>query len=57
MATPDNKYGIDRWTSNGYGIKLGPLTAEDKKAAAEVNAELSAARKKANQRKPTVKKK
>lgn len=34
--------GVDRWTSNGYGVKLGPIPEANKKAIAEVNAQLAA---------------
>lgn len=38
--------GIDRWTSNGYGIVNGPVSAVDKKRIAKLNAEMDAAKKK-----------
>lgn len=38
--------GIDRWTSNGYGIVNGPVSAADKKRIAKLNAEMDAAKKK-----------
>ena len=34
--------GVDRWTSNGYGIVNVPLTDEQKEHIAKVNAELAA---------------
>ena len=39
---PGMESGVDRWTSNGYGIVNGPLTDEQKKRIAKVNAELAA---------------
>ena len=50
----ENKQGIDRVTSNGYGVKLNPLTAEQKKGIAQLNRELSG---KAPAKKPAPKKK
>lgn len=38
--------GVDRWTSNGYGIVNGPVSAADKKRIAKLNAELAGAKKK-----------
>lgn len=63
MATRDNKYGVDRWTSNGHGIKVGPQTPEQKEAIKRINAELAASakveknKKKPAQKKPTAKRK
>ena len=34
--------GVDRWTNNGYGITVQPLSAEQKARVAKVNAELKA---------------
>lgn len=39
---PEMESGVDRWTSNGYGIVNGPLTDEQKERIAKVNAELAA---------------
>lgn len=39
---PEMESGVDRWTSNGYGIMNGPLTDEQKERIAKVNAELAA---------------
>ena len=38
--------GVDRWTSNGYGIVNGPVSAADKKRIAKLNAELAGGKKK-----------
>lgn len=55
MATKKNltpkETGIDRWTSNGYGIVNGSVSAERKKRIAKVNAELAAAKKKSTPKK------
>lgn len=50
----ENSQKIDRFTSNGYGVKLSPLTAEQKKGIAQLNKELSG---KAPAKKPAPKKK
>lgn len=50
----ENPQKIDRFTSNGYGVKLAPLTAEQKKGIAQLNKELSG---KAPVKKPAPKKK
>ena len=50
----ENPQKIDRFTSNGYGVKLSPLTAEQKKGIAQLNKELSG---KAPAKKPAPKKK
>ncbi len=39
---PEPESGIDRWTSNGYGIVSDPPTDEQKERIAKVNAELAA---------------
>ena len=39
---PEPESGIDRWTSNGYGIVSAPLTDEQRERIAKVNAELAA---------------
>ncbi len=57
MATRDNKYGIDRWTSNGHGIKAGAQTPEQKEAVKRVNAELAAAKAEKRKQKPATKRK
>ena len=51
----ENKQGIDRFTSNGYGIVGGPVSAERKKAVAQIQKELDA--KKQPAKKPAPKKK
>lgn len=59
MATKrkDRLDGTDRWTSKGYGIVPGPLSAKEKAEIAELNKELDAARKKKKSAtKPTTKK-
>ena len=33
--------GSDRWTSNGYGSKMGPQTEAQRKQIAQLNAELA----------------
>ena len=38
----ENKQGIDRFTSNGYGLVSGPVSAERKKAVAQLQKELDA---------------
>ena len=38
-------HGTDRFTSNGYGITVAPLSEEHKKRVAEVNAEIAARQK------------
>lgn len=38
---PEMESGVDRWTSNGYGIVNGSLTDEQKERIAKLNAELS----------------
>lgn len=56
MATKTKKDrldGTDRWTSKGYGIKAGPLTAAQKADIAALNKELSAGKK---AKKPAAKK-
>jgi hypothetical protein len=50
--TKDRIDGTDRFTSKGYGIVPGPLTAKQKAEIAELNKELNAAKKK----KPAAKK-
>ena len=55
MATKTKKDrldGTDRWTSKGYGIKPGPLTAAQKADIAKLNKELDAKKAK----KPATKK-
>lgn len=42
VEPPEMESGVDRWTSNGYGIVNGPLTDEQKERIAKVNAELAA---------------
>lgn len=39
---PEMESGVDRWTSNGYGIVSAPLTDEQRERIAKVNAELAA---------------
>lgn len=39
---PEMESGVDRWTSNGYGIVSAPLTDEQKERIAKVNAEFAA---------------
>ena len=41
-AKKDRLDGTDRWTSKGYGIKLGPLTEKEKADIAKLNKELDA---------------
>lgn len=48
--------GVDSWTSNGYGIVGGPVSAERKKAIDQINADL-AAKKRQSGKQPTKKKK
>ena len=45
-APSNGKNGIDRWTSNGVGIKLSPMSAAQKKQIERLNKELSGAHKK-----------
>lgn len=40
-AKANGPHGVDRWTSNGYGISVGPLPDSVKKAVAEINAQQS----------------
>lgn len=61
MATKkkDRIDGTDRWTSKGYGIVPGPLTAKQKAEIAELNREIEAeqkAKKSAAKKKPAAKK-
>lgn len=58
MATKkkDRLDGTDRWTSKGYGIVPGPLSAKEKAEIAELNKELDAARKKKSSTKSATKK-
>lgn len=42
VEPPEMESGVDRWTSNGYGIVNVPLTDEQKERIAKVNAELAA---------------
>lgn len=58
MATKkkDRLDGTDRWTSKGYGIVPGPLSAKEKAEIAELNKELDAARKKKSATKSATKK-
>lgn len=59
MATKkknDRLDGTDRWTSKGYGIVPGPLSAKERAEIAELNKELDAAKKKKSAAKPTTKK-
>ena len=42
VEPPGMESGVDRWTSNGYGIVNVPLTDEQKERIAKVNAELAA---------------
>ena len=44
--TKDRIDGTDRFTSKGYGIVPGPLTAKQKAEIAELNKELNAKKKK-----------
>ena len=39
---PEMESGVDRWTSNGYGIVSDPPTDEQRERIAKVNAELAA---------------
>lgn len=49
MATSKKKNdrldGTDRWTSKGYGIKPGPLTAAQKADVEKMNKEFAAQKK------------
>lgn len=54
--TKENKTGVDSWTNNGHGIKSAPVSAERKKAIAEVQREIDA-QKKGNGGKTPAKKK
>lgn len=61
MATKkkDRIDGTDRWTSKGYGITPGPMTAKQKAEIAELNREIEAdqrAKKSAAKKKPATKK-
>jgi len=61
MATKkkDRIDGTDRWTSKGYGITPGPMTAKQKAEIAELNREIEAeqrAKKSATKKKPATKK-
>lgn len=60
MATKkkDRIDGTDRWTSKGYGITPGPMTAKQKAEIAELNREIEAEQKakKSAAKKPTTKK-
>lgn len=58
MATKkkDRLDGTDRWTSKGYGIVPGPLSAKEKAEIAELNKELDTARKKKSATKSATKK-
>lgn len=40
------KDSTDRWTSNGYGLKSEPVSAERKARIAQINKELAAGKKK-----------
>lgn len=42
--------GVDSWTSNGYGITSGPVSAERKKAIAKINADLAKKKKTAKKK-------
>ena len=53
-AKANGPHGVDRWTSNGYGISVGPLPDSVKKAVAEINAQQSGGAKKST---PAKKKK
>lgn len=53
-AKANGPHGVDRWTSNGYGISVGPLPDSVKKAVAEINAQQSGSVKKST---PAKKKK
>ncbi len=54
MATKKDRIdGTDRFTSKGYGIVPGPLTAKQKAEIAELNKELDKAKK---SKKPATKK-
>ena len=35
-AKKENKLGVDRWTNNGYGLKLNPPTEKQKKAIEKI---------------------
>ena len=54
MARNKYKDNVDRWTTNGLGIQVSPLTEEHKKRVEAVKKELAeqeAARKKAQSKK------
>ena len=38
---PDHPSGADRWTSNGYGIRVVPNTPEQQAIVDQINAELA----------------
>lgn len=42
MAGKKKNMGIDRWTSNGYGITVNKPTPEQKETARQINAEVAA---------------
>lgn len=44
-AKANGPHGVDRWTSNGYGVQVGHIPDSVKKAAAEWNAQQSGAKK------------
>ena len=53
-ARKDKRGGIDstdRWTSNGYGLKSEPVSAERKARIAQINKELAAGKKKPAEKK------
>jgi uncharacterized protein (DUF1778 family) len=41
-APAEGPHGVDRWTSNGYGLVVGEPSETQKKAVAEYNAEIAA---------------
>ena len=53
-AKATGPHGVDRWTSNGYGIQVGFVPDSAKKALAEINAQQSGGAKKST---PAKKKK
>ena len=42
MAKNRYKDEVDRWTTNGLGVQLGPMSAEKKKEIEALNKELAA---------------
>ena len=53
-AKANGPHGVDRWTSNGYGVQVGHIPDSVKKAATEWNAQQSGGAKKST---PAKKKK